>query len=230
MIDGDAKVAVAYLRVSTEDQHLGPEAQRSAIEAWARHRGVAVVAWFEDRVSGATPVDKRDGMLAALMAVREHRAGLLVAAKRDRVARDITVAAMVERLCEREGAQLATADGVGEGASPEAQLMRGLLDLFASYERALIKTRTRAALGVKRTRGERVSRLAPVGFRFEGDRVVTDDSEQALLARIRTMRERGLSLRRVVDVLAAEGVTLRGGRVHQTTLARCLRRAAVHVA
>jgi DNA invertase Pin-like site-specific DNA recombinase len=32
---GDPSVAVAYLRVSTEEQHLGPEAQRAAIERQA---------------------------------------------------------------------------------------------------------------------------------------------------------------------------------------------------
>ena len=29
---GNARLAIAYIRVSTDDQHLGPEAQRSAIQ------------------------------------------------------------------------------------------------------------------------------------------------------------------------------------------------------
>ena len=35
--------------------------------------------------------------------------------------------------------------------------MRGLLDLFGAYERTVIPTRTKAALSVKRGRGEWVS-------------------------------------------------------------------------
>ena len=38
----DQSRAVAYLRVSTEDQALGPEAQRAAIEVWAARQGVQV--------------------------------------------------------------------------------------------------------------------------------------------------------------------------------------------
>ena len=40
----DTRTAVAYLRVSTDEQHLGPEAQRAAITAWASREGVSVVA------------------------------------------------------------------------------------------------------------------------------------------------------------------------------------------
>lgn len=46
---GDAKAAVGYLRVSTDEQNLGPEAQRAAILAWALRNGVTVVAWCSDQ-------------------------------------------------------------------------------------------------------------------------------------------------------------------------------------
>jgi hypothetical protein len=32
---GYPKVAIGYLRVSTDEQHLGPEAQRAELERWA---------------------------------------------------------------------------------------------------------------------------------------------------------------------------------------------------
>jgi hypothetical protein len=82
------KAAVAYLRVSTEDQQLGPEAQRAAIEAWAAREGVQVVAWHLDQgVSGGADVEDRPGLVAAL---RVERAGILLVAKRDRLAREST--------------------------------------------------------------------------------------------------------------------------------------------
>ena len=63
----DPRRAVAYLRVSTDEQHLGPEAQRAAVEAWAARAGVVVVAWHIDAgVSGAAPVDRRPALLGAL--------------------------------------------------------------------------------------------------------------------------------------------------------------------
>ena len=150
-------MAVGYVRVSTEEQSLGPEAQRAAIQKWATSRGVMIGAVFEDHgISGGAPAERRPGLLAALAALRENGAGLLVAAKRDRIARDTVIVAMVEQAAARAGAKVTTADGASDGAGPEGQLMRGIVDVFAAYERGVIKSRTRAALAVKRTRGERI--------------------------------------------------------------------------
>ena len=80
------------------------------------------------------------------------------------------------------------------------------------------------ALAVKRSRGERVSRRAPMGFRFEGDRIVEDAGERAVLDRVRVLRARGLPLQRLAGMLTAEGPRCRGGRWHVTTLARVLRK------
>lgn len=162
-VPGDATRAVAYLRASTERQDLSPGAQRAAIERWAAGAGVVVVAWHEDLgVSGGTALEDRPGLLSALDGLDALGAGTLVVAKRDRLARDVLTAALVERLCGRKGARVVAADGVANGDGPEAALMRTLLDAFAAYERALIRARTRAALAVKKSRGERTGGV-PMG-------------------------------------------------------------------
>jgi hypothetical protein len=62
-----ATIAVGYVRVSTEEQVLGPEAQRVALARWAEGRGLQLVVVHEDRgVSGAAALDRRPGLLAAL--------------------------------------------------------------------------------------------------------------------------------------------------------------------
>src|SRR5450432_2955744 len=95
---GNPKIAIVYLRVSTEEQRLGPEAQRATIEAWSAREGVSVVAWCVDAgTSGAAAIEDRPALCEALAALREHGAGLLLVAKRDRIARDVVVAAAVER-------------------------------------------------------------------------------------------------------------------------------------
>ena len=149
--------AIAYIRCSTSRQDLSPVAQRAAIEDWARRKGASIAAWYEDiGVSGGTELEKRPGLLAATEALRTESAEVLVVAKRDRLARDVLVSALVERLCERQGARIFSADGAGNGEGPEAQLMRTMIDAFAAYERALIRARTKAALAAKKARGERV--------------------------------------------------------------------------
>src|SRR5438552_7202194 len=100
-------------------------------------------------------------------------------------------------------------------------LMRSMMDVFASCERAVIRSRTRPALAVKRSRGERLGGDVPVGYRAEGARLVANETEQAIVT---AFARCVLSIARVAAVLNAEGVTIRGGRIHPTTLARALRR------
>jgi len=211
---GDSKVAVGYVRVSTDEQSLGPDAQRAAIEKWAQARGVRVAAIFEDHgVSGGAPAEKRPGLLGALAGLREHGAGLLVAAKRDRIARDVVIAAMVEQAACRAGATLTTVDVTNESAGPEGQLMRGIVDLFAAHERGVIRARTCAALAVKRSRGERIGQV-PYGYALAADGVhlTENPAEQAIIVQIRALRAAGLSLRAVTAECARRGILSRAGR------------------
>ena len=224
----DPRRAVAYLRVSTDEQHLGPEAQRAALVAWAAREGITIVAWHVDQgVSGAAAIADRPGLLAAVADLREHGAGVLAVAKRDRLARDVMAAAMVERLAADAGARILSAAGEGtESDDPAAVLMRRMVDAFAEYERALIAARTRAALAVKRARGEATSH-APFGYRAVDGRLVADEGEQAVIARIREARARGLTVRAIAAELAAAGVVSRkGGPLHFTAVADLLARAA----
>ena len=225
----DARKAVAYIRVSTEDQHLGPDAQRAALAVWAERNGVVIVATFEDKgVSGGAAIDRRPGLMAAFDALAEHGAGVLCVAKRDRLARDTMIAAMAERLAERAGARIVSADGVGEGNDPAAALLRGMVDLFAAYERAMIRTRTVAALAQKKARGERTGGV-PVGCRVaaDGRTLETDPAEAEIVAAVVKARAAGLSIREIAAELAAAGMrTRRGGEIQSTQVARILRRAA----
>jgi DNA invertase Pin-like site-specific DNA recombinase len=215
---------VAYVRCSTERQDISPEAQEQQIRAWADQRNVEIVSVLSDiGVSGGAELEKRPGLLAALQAVKQEGVSMLVVARRDRLARDVLVAALVERLCEREDVRVVSADGAGNGHGPEAQLMRGIIDVFAQYERMLIRSRTKAALAVKKARGERVGGV-PYGWRDEGGVLMADSAEQAVVARARALRAEGLSLRALGRALLEEGHAPRSGlRWHVQVLARLLR-------
>jgi DNA invertase Pin-like site-specific DNA recombinase len=220
------KIAVAYLRASTDRQDLSPDAQTAAIDAWAKREGLVVASVHADLgVSGGTPLEDRPGLLGAIESVKATGAGVLVVARRDRLARDVLTAALAERLCERVGARLLAADGTGNGDGPEAALLRTLLDAFAAYERALVRARTRAALAVKKARRERTGSV-PLGSRAGKDgHLEVDAAESAAIARARALREEGRSLREIAATLVAEGYRPRGKRWHVETLSKVVRRA-----
>ncbi|MBI2945182.1 MAG: recombinase family protein [Candidatus Wallbacteria bacterium] len=223
---GNPQVAVAYIRVSTDEQKLGPEAQRATIEAWAAHEGVTVAAWCVDAgVSGGSEIDARPALAAALVEMRQHGAGVLVIAKRDRLARDVYIAATIERTVTGLGARVACADGVANGDTPADAFLRQILDGAAEYERALIRARTRAALAAKRARGERTGEL-PYGYRLAADglHLEADDAEQLVLAEANRLRAAGLSLRAIVAEFVRSGWLSRAGRPFALTqIARLVR-------
>jgi len=145
---------IAYLRVSTDEQDLGLEAQRAAIAAWCAREGVRLAGEYaDDGVGGGLELDRRDGLLSAIGALR--RGWVLVVAKRDRLARDYVVAGLAERLASKRGARVVCADGNGNGDGAVDELLRGVLDLVAQFERAQIRMRTWRRCARSRREGSR---------------------------------------------------------------------------
>lgn len=217
---------VGYIRVSTDEQQQGPRAQRDEIERWCAARGAELVAVHEDcGVSGAAALDARPGLMAALDELT--KGGVLLVTKRDRLARDVIAAAMIERSAARPGASVVTCCGAGDGEGPEALLMRRMIDAFAEYERELIRARTRAALAAKKARGEVVGEL-PIGSEraADGCKLAVNADEARAVALIRALRCDGMSLREIAAELSVRGVAARGARWHATTVARVLAREA----
>jgi len=191
------------------------------MQRWCTAEDVELVAVYEDLgVSGATPVAGRPGLLDALAALGEHGADMLLASRRDRIARDMFVTIMIEKLAGERGAVVRAADGAGNGDGPEAQLMRRMLDAFYEFELAKIRMRTREALAVKKSRGERTGGV-PYGQRLAADGVhlEPDAGEQEKIRVARELRAGGLSLRAVGRALAGKGMFPRTGhRWHHKTI------------
>lgn len=220
--------AVIYLRVSTDEQAasgLGMDAQESTCRAWCASRGLDVVSVHrDDGVSGSTPIDKRSGLTAALAAL--SRGAVLVAAKRDRLARAVGVAAVLEEAARRMGASVETPDAP-DSDDPFAQAMRGMMDVFAQLERAIIAARTTAALAVKRARNEKTGGDLPIGHVVGSDGKTLERSAEFEAVRIiQALRADGLSQADIVARLNALGVPCRGKQWHKTTVARVLARSA----
>ena len=207
-------VAIAYVRASKREQRLSPEAQRAAIESWAARERVRVAEWYIDHgVRSIAPLEHRPALCGALIAVRRYKSMVLVVAKRDRIARDVVLAASIERAVAMEGGRIVSASGEGNGDSPADAFIRTVIDGAAQYEHGLIRARTTAALAAKRARGERVGSV-PFGFALHADgvRLVANLRERATIARAHRLRARGLSLRAVAARLADEGRVSRSGR------------------
>jgi DNA invertase Pin-like site-specific DNA recombinase len=215
---------------------LSPDAQRTELEGWASRQGAKLIEVHEEiGVHGDAPLADRPGLVAAIDALARVNAGVLVVWRRDRLGRDSVEVAMAERLVERGGARVCAATGATNGTGPEAQLMRRIVDAFAEYELALIRSRTRAGLAVKRRRHEltasrpaygwRIPASAPKpvdGRRRQAVKLERDRTEQRNIRAIQRLRSEGFSLNRIAAHLNDEGVPARGARWYPATVSRIL--------
>lgn len=208
--------AVGLIRVSTEEQAdsgLGLEAQRHALHEAAKRMGLQLLRVVEEAgVSGGAAIEKRLGLLEAIDAV--PKGGVLLVAKLDRVARDKFVSAWVEKELAVRDARVVSA--AGEGTDPDGDelgnlILRRVTEMFAEYERALIRVRTKAALAAKKRKGEKLGGRVPMGFSVEQTHadgpklLVPNPREQAVMREAAALRSGGLSLRKVGTALEAAG-------------------------
>lgn len=229
-IEGYRVKIIGYLRVSTDYQvesGLGLESQQQACKAYALKIGCEIEQMFCDEgLSGSLSVDKRPGLLSAIAALKNN--DLLVVAKRDRLGRDALVLAMIESAVTRKGARIVSAAGEGtDSDDPSSILMRRMIDAFAEYERLIIKARVKAALKVKKDKGQRVGHI-PFGYTLAGDGIhlLPDEKEQETLTQMCLLRSQGLSIRDMAQLLNKKQAFNRGDAPwNHASIFRVLRRA-----
>lgn len=212
--------AVAYFRVSTDRQAesgLGLDAQRSAIEKYAKDNDVHIAGWFADEgVSGAAQIEQRPQLAAALHSL--PKGGLLVVAKLDRLARDVFMAAWVRmRVKARDGRVVSCAGEGTDDDSPAGTLLASIVDAFSQYERAVIAARTKGAKAIAKARGDFIGGSAPYGWKLSDGRLVKDAEEQAMIRKAKALRAKPLSWSKVCLALGEAGYHPRGGGAWHAT-------------
>ena len=221
--------AVAYLRVSTEQQAtegVSLEAQRRKVEMYAELYGLDLVAVEVDAGVSAKSLE-RPALDRARAMLASGEAAALVVVKLDRLTRSVAdLGALVED-CNRQGWALLSVSEQIDTRTAGGRLVLNVLASVSQWEREAIGERTRAALAHKRDRGELVG-TAPIGTAVAADgvKLEADPAEARALDLVARLRADGLSIRRIADELNARGVPARGKRWHPTTVARVLRRVA----
>jgi DNA invertase Pin-like site-specific DNA recombinase len=220
------RAIITYIRVSTSQQGrsgLGIEAQRTALQHFAKAEGFEVVREFieVETGKGADALDRRPQLKAALAAARKQRCHVAVA-KLDRLSRDVH---FISGLMAHKVPFL-----VAELGTDVDPFVLHLFAALAEKERALISTRTRQALEAAKARGValgspklHVARKSALASIEAG----ADKHAANVLPIIREAQKAGATtLREIADALNARGVaTARGGKWHATSVKNMLDRA-----
>ena len=145
---------------------------------------------------------------------------------------------MIEAAVRRRGARIVSAAGEGtDGDGPTDVLMRRIVDAFGEYERLVIKARTRAALAVKKGRGEKTGGLIPYGSMLGTDKLgpngkpiktlVECAAEQDVIRLMKTLRASGMTLQAIAADLDGRGIKRReGGKWDYQFIGRLLKKSA----
>lgn len=203
--------AVIYVRVSTDEQHLSPDAQIFECKAMAERKGLSVESiHVEKGVSGAAALHEREILMDAIYDLGKD--DVLIISKRDRLARGVSQAIAAETLVKERGAVIMSADGLDHSDDPNAVLMRRIMDSFAEFELAKTKMRTRAALRQLRRNGKRAGTV-PWGMLADEDGNLHVHREEAkVLKMVMRLRGAGVSYQKICDKVNAKGFVNRAGK------------------
>lgn len=232
--ESNDKLAVAYTRVSTEEQAtegVSLEAQEAALRAYCTMRGLTLVELVTDAgVSAGKPLASRDGGRRVLDLVKRGEVGSVVAWKLDRLFRDCADCLTVTGRWDKAGVALHLVDMGGQAIDTSTAMGRFFLTVMAGaaeMERNLVRERTSAGMAHKKAKGERVGTV-PYGYRLASNGVILEvaQKEQEVITRVKALRAEGLTLQAITDRLNADDTPARGKRWHLTTVARLLKREA----
>jgi DNA invertase Pin-like site-specific DNA recombinase len=189
---------IGYLRVSTKSQGesgLGLEAQRSAVEGYAKHTDASVIAWYTEVESGK--IANRPELAKALAHARRSKATLVVA-KLDRLARNV---AFLSALMD------STVPFVACDNPHANRLTLHILAAVAEAEARAISDRTKAALAAYRARGGRLGAELPQcrNLTLEGAAL---GRQRSVVARANAMIDAYADLVQMVAGLRAAGLAL----------------------
>jgi DNA invertase Pin-like site-specific DNA recombinase len=221
---------IGYMRVSTKGQGesgLGLEAQRAALDSYARQAGVPLAMVYVEVESGKRA--DRPELVKAIAHAKRSKATLAVA-KLDRLSRNV---AFLSALMEGKVPFVAC-------DNPHAnKLTIHLLAAVAEHEAEMISTRTKQALAAYKARGGKLGAELPQCRNLTAD-AQRKGTERAAVARVKAaaeayadlqpgmvdMRAKGLTLRAIADELNTQGHTTRRGKPWNVVqVARILERA-----
>jgi DNA invertase Pin-like site-specific DNA recombinase len=154
--------ALAYLRTSSATNVNGDSStrQREAISQYARTAGLEIVAEFYDAaVSGADPIEQREGFIALLSMAEETGVKTVLVENASRFARDLIVQETGYALLTRQGFKLIAADDPDgfTADTPTARMVRQILGAVAEFEKANLVAKLKGARDrVSATKGKRI--------------------------------------------------------------------------
>jgi peptidoglycan hydrolase-like protein with peptidoglycan-binding domain/DNA invertase Pin-like site-specific DNA recombinase len=192
--------AVGYVSIpKTSGENGALEEQADAIQRLCDRRGWELLHVVRDVENGHAKGLERPGLLYALERIAEGEASCLVVSELERLSRSAADLGRILEWVDTRDARLVAINLRFDTGSAEGRLAARTLIAVGEWEGRRIAEQTKKGLEAARAR------------RVESGRPAVGDLP-ALKSRVVAMRNEGMTLQAIADVLNAEGVpTLRGG-------------------
>lgn len=198
--------AIGYIRVSTEDQAregVSLDNQRAKIRAYADLKDLELVEVIEDAGISAKNLN-RPGIKRVLELAKAGKIQAVIILKLDRMFRSTVDALETTRQFDKWGVSFHSINETLDTQSAMGKFFFTLTAALAEMERGIIGERTKAALGHLRDQGKVFSKT-PYGYRREGDCLLPDEAEEAVILLILDLRAQGWNYSRIARELNALG-------------------------
>jgi site-specific DNA recombinase len=219
---------IAYARVSTQEQAregVSLEVQAEKLNAYAALYSLQIVELITDAGESAKSL-KRPGLQLALGMLKRKEADGLLVYRLDRLSRSLRDwSTLIDSYFgEKAGKQLFSVTDSVNTKTAAGRMVLNLLMTILQWEREAIGERTQDGMDCKRSKGQRISRHLPFGYRLGSDGIalIKDDAEQAVLAEIVQLRQAGHTLRRIAEMLNGRNVPAKNGKQWAHTSVRSI--------
>lgn len=207
-----ARRCVAYLRTSVDHEDgMGLEIQEAQIRSYlTKHPDLKLVKIYRDKgVSGSLLA--RPALNDLMADAKEHRFGVALVARYDRVARDLAIMLFIEKTLLVENIQLLSVSESFNGQDPVMVAMRQIIGVFAQLERGRITERLLSGRRMKHSEGRYAGGRPCTGFVAKNHELVVDPEGAKVIRYLRKLRMARLSFARIASRLNAEKVKTRNG-------------------
>lgn len=218
---------LGYIRCSTEEQAnegLSLAYQRRKVDAYCQLHDLDLIEVLEDAGFSGKETN-REAYQALLEKIKSPDISGVVVYRLDRLTRSFADLGHLLELFKSCQAGIYSVMENVDASTAIGRFVIGLLGLLATLEVDVLGERTKAGMEEAKRQGIHVG-SEPLGYKRSKDRgLVEDPEEKKIVDRIKGLRKKRLSLRKIAEVLNEEGhATKRGGRWQAETVRQVLKR------
>ena len=212
------KNAVGYIRVSTENQagedKFGIDAQKDAIERYAKEHDYAIKQWFVDVVSGVAKDKPEWEKILNADDVANPPFQAVIVFKDDRVSRDMQQYFYDEYRLMLKGVEIVSVNETFKDVPSEYKnIIKSFILFCAEQERKNIALRTSRGRKMKAIAGGYAGGRPAYGYKVDNGALVLDENEAFVVREIFAQYDDGISQYQVAKNLNNRGFRTRKGQL-----------------